>query len=71
MIDAGVEGEIQTGDFIVDVYLYLAKKIYPDGCKRQRKRTIRRKAEKFVVREGQLFYINNKGDKVVKPFRVC
>ena len=46
-----------------DVYIYLTKVIYLDNCAANRKRVIRRKAEKFRVRNGELFYIKKKSRK--------
>ena len=33
---------------------------YPLSCTEARKRSIRRKAEKFVIREGELYFIKKK-----------
>ena len=64
--NVAVESGAQAGCLLDDVYLYITTKSYPDGCSREKKRTIRRKAERFVIRDGQFFYIMNKGRKVLK-----
>lgn len=43
-------------DLIDAVYNYLTSKKYPDGCAPCKKRQIRKKAEKFLVVKGELFY---------------
>ena len=35
-----------------DVYAYLVQKCYPKGCSGMRKRQIRKRAERFSVKEG-------------------
>ena len=47
----------EESGLLKEIYLYLTEGRYPDGCTRERKRTIRRKAEKSITRDGQLFYI--------------
>lgn len=37
-------------------YNYVTKKVCPDGCAANKKRQIRKKAEKFRVLNGELFY---------------
>ena len=64
--DVAVESGAQTGCLLDHVFLYITSKSYPDGCTREKKRTIRRKAERFVIRDGQFFYIKNMGRKVLK-----
>lgn len=52
-----LETSDQEGDLVEDVYRYLITNgDYPDECTETRKRVIRRKAKKFDVREGQLYY---------------
>ena len=54
------EEDIGSGDLIQDVYVYLTERRYPLSCTEARKRSIRRKAEKFVIREGELYFIKKK-----------
>jgi len=54
------EDVIGSGDLIQDVYVYLTERRYPLSCTEARKRSIRRKAEKFVIREGELYFIKKK-----------
>ena len=44
------------GDLIEKAYVYLTEKRYPDDCEKNEKRIIRKKAQKFVVRDGELQY---------------
>ena len=56
--------QAEENDLVEDVYIYLTKGQYPVNCAANRKRVIRRKAEKFRVRNGELFYIKKKSRKV-------
>ena len=51
------------GDQLVqEAYAYLTEKKYPHGCKESRKRTIRKKAAKFEIKDGgELYYKMKKG----------
>ena len=49
-----------------DVYAYLVQKSYPKGCSGTRKRQIRKRAERFSVKEGKLYYRCKKGGKQVQ-----
>ena len=44
------------GDLIEKAYVYLTEKRYPDDCEKNEKRIIRKKAQKFVVQDGELQY---------------
>ena len=61
-------------DFLEKAYTYITSKTYPDGASSNEKRTIRRKAAKFVVRNGELLYRKCKrmkdGEKVAKAIYV-
>ena len=46
------------------VYEYIISSKYPYSCSENRKRTIRRKAKKFRVKDGILFYIQKCRSKV-------
>ena len=51
-------------DLLDEVYLYIVEKRYSKECTATRKREIRKKAEKFVVNDGELFYLS-RNDKQV------
>ena len=51
------EYECDQEDLIEQACLYLTKKTYPDGCTQSRKRQVRKKAEKFRIVNGELFYL--------------
>ena len=59
-----------SGDLLEKAYTYITSKTYPDGASSNEKRTIRRKAAKFVVRNGELLYRKCRkmkdGEKVAK-----
>ena len=61
-------------DLLEKAYTYITSKTYPDGASSNEKRTIRRKAAKFVVRNGELLYRKCKrmkdGEKVAKAIYV-
>ena len=44
-------------DIVEHVYNHLTMRAYPVECNENKKRTIRKKAKKFLVRDGELFYI--------------
>ena len=52
-------------------YMYLTDKKYPPGCSDIRKRVIRKKAQKFVVNDGELFYKQQKKGKVLSQSVAC
>ena len=39
--------------------------MYPDGCSDTRKRVIRKKAAKFEVKDGELYYKQKQNGKVI------
>ena len=47
-----------------EAYVYLTEKKYPSDCSDVRKRVIRKKSQKFVVKDGELFYKQQKKGKV-------
>ena len=51
-------------DLLDEVYLYIVEKRYSKECTATRKRQIRKKAEKFVVNDGELFYLSRKDKQV-------
>ena len=54
-----VEGSSSDED-IEQVYVYKTKNQYPDGAHESKKRAIRKKAKRFVVKDGELYYIQGK-----------
>ena len=51
-------------DLLDEVYLYIVEKRYSKECTATRKRQIRQKAEKFVVNDGELFYLSREDKQV-------
>ena len=47
-------------EIVEHVYNYLTMHAYPVEWNENKKRTIRKKAKKFFVSDGELFYIQNK-----------
>ena len=47
-------------DIVEQVYHYLTKSEYPSGVSEHRKRGIRKKAKRFAVKDGELYYIQGK-----------
>ena len=43
---------------------YITKAIYPPGASKNDKRVIRKKAAKFSMQDGQIFYAKKGGKKV-------
>ena len=50
------EDELDGQDLIDNIFIFVTENRYPEGATVGQKRTIRRKAAKFEVREGELFY---------------
>ena len=50
----------EAGDLVQDVYTFLTERRYPPLCVESRKRAIRRKATKFVIHDGELFFQKKK-----------
>ena len=51
-------------DLVEEAVLYLTDKTYPENCSNSRKRQIRKKSEKFELKEGELYYNPGKGKPV-------
>ena len=47
---------------IEDACNYVTDKTYPAGVDKNRKRVIRRKAQKMVVKNGEVYYRKKKGE---------
>ena len=43
-------------ELVEEAYVYLTSKKYPNGCSDNRKRIIRKKSQKFLIENGELFY---------------
>ncbi len=48
----------ESGELLDDVVKYLTTKAYSENADSNKKRSIRRKAKKFEVRHGEMFYKN-------------
>ena len=59
------KGKDDDADLVEEAATYLADKTYPDGCTANRKRQIRKKAEKFLFINGELHYRNNRKGQVI------
>ena len=58
-------GEVEEGrNLVQEAYIYLTEHRYPQDCTYTRKRSIRKKAGKFVVRDGELFFKKKRKGKV-------
>ncbi len=44
-------------------FIYITEKRYPEGCSDTKKRAIRKKANSFVVRDGVMFFFEEKKDR--------
>ena len=62
-MDEGL-AEQREEELIQQAYTYLTKKTYPGGCTEIRKRVIRKKAAKFEVKDGELYYKHKQKGKV-------
>ena len=55
---------IEDSELLEAVYEYIISLKYPVSCSENRKRAIRRKAKKFQVKDGVLYYIQRRRGKV-------
>ena len=60
MCASDVKGSSSDKDIVEQVYVYKTKNQYPDGARESKKRVIRKKAKRFVVKDGELYYIQRK-----------
>ena len=60
----------QEDDLVEDAAVYLAERKYPEGCSVNRKRQIRKIAEKFVLNNGELYYQTKKNGQLHVGFCV-
>ena len=63
-VESMSDGREEGGDLIEEVYEYMTQRLYPLGCTERRKRTIRRKANKFVLKDGELYFKKKQKGKV-------
>ena len=64
MADSSEEGDAKSaGDLVEEAYEYLVRNVYPVGASVARKRCIRRKAQKFVVKDGEMYFKKKKKKK--------
>lgn len=64
------ESQEENEEVLVEqVYAYLTHSQYPAACDKNQKRVIRKKATRFVVRDGELYYKLLKKNKVVGTVR--
>ena len=47
---------------LIDACSYFLENNYPDGASKNEKRIIRRKAEKIVVKDGEVYFTKKKGE---------
>ena len=55
-------------DLVNAAFMYITESHYPNGCSDVRKRTIRKKAKMFVVRDGVMYFKKKKRGKVYTFF---
>ena len=58
------EKEDGERELVEHVYQYLVQNHYPDGCDKNHKWIIKKKAKKFLVKDGVLHYNVEKNGKV-------
>ena len=51
-------------ELVEQAYVYLTSATYPPGCDENRKRVIRKKAKKFELKDGELYYKQKQKTKV-------
>ena len=51
-------------ELVEQAYVYLTSTTYPPGCDDNRKRMIRKKAKKFELKDGELYYKQKQKRKV-------
>uniref|UniRef100_A0A1X7U401 Uncharacterized protein n=1 Tax=Amphimedon queenslandica TaxID=400682 RepID=A0A1X7U401_AMPQE len=58
LYEQGKESKDDDADLVEEAATYLADKTYPDHCSANRKRQIKKRAEKFLLKDGELHYRN-------------
>ena len=56
MVDHMVDDEVEDDELIDQVFSYLVSNEYPNDASEYKKGVIRKKAKKFLVIKGELFY---------------
>lgn len=57
--------DVDDDDLIEETILYISEKRYPNGCSDSWKRQIRKKSEKFVLKNEELYYVPGKNKAVL------
>lgn len=70
MVDMAGIAVDDSGSLVEEAVQYLSLKKYPEGCNNNRKRQIRKKAEKLVMKDGEVYYNPGKG-KTVSQVIIC
>ena len=69
--ETGVDQQTDSDLKLVEhAFYYITEKKYPPECTKNDKRSIRRKAEKLNVVNGELFYKKKDGNEVIKCIHV-
>ena len=58
------EADERSEQLVEQAYVYLMKKTYPSDCSETRRRVIRKKAARFEVKDGELYYKQKQKGKV-------
>ena len=59
-----MDTEERDQELVEQAYIYLTSTTYPPGCDENRKRVIRKKAKKFELKDGELYYKQKQKSKV-------
>ena len=54
--------EDEDFDLIAHTYVYKNDGVYPEGCTANHKRSIRRKASKMILQNGEIFHKKREGE---------
>ena len=61
---SNMDTEERDQELVEQAYVYLTSATYPPGCDENRKRVIRKKAKKFELKDGELYYKQKQKRKV-------
>ena len=59
-----MDSEERDQELVEQAYAYLTTSTYPSGCTENRKRVVRKKAKKFELKDGELYYKQKQKGKV-------
>ena len=59
-----MESEERDQELVEQAYSYITTSTYPPECTENRKRVIRKKAKKFELKDGELYYKQKQKGKV-------